>query len=111
MPKNNNDRGYELSYEWYASIRDNISRNSAKKITDSAIAKESGFYQSVFSDWKKGTSTPDAINTYKIAKYLGVSVEYLITRGNKSHSTILDKVAQNRELVEYVEMLFYLPPE
>lgn len=60
-------------YDRYRSLRD------SKRLKDSAIANELGITPSTFSDWKKGKSQPNVDKLVKIARYLGTSVEYLVT--------------------------------
>lgn len=48
-------------------------------ITPYRVYKETGVAQSTLSDWKNGKSTPSAEKLKKIANYLNVSVDYLIT--------------------------------
>lgn len=50
-----------------------------KGVTAAQVARDTGISQVTFSDWKSGKSKPKADKLYKIAKYFGVSVEYLIT--------------------------------
>ena len=49
-------------------------------ITLYALAKELGFAKSLFSDWKSGKSMPKTDKLIKIADYVGVTVEYLISK-------------------------------
>ena len=48
-------------------------------ITPYRIHKETGIAQSTLSDWKNGKGTPSADNLKKIADFLYVSVDYLLT--------------------------------
>jgi len=59
-----------LSYELYASLRDE------RKLTDYRVATETGVTKSTFSDWKSGRSTPKIDKIKKIADYFGVPLEY-----------------------------------
>ena len=43
------------------------------------VSKATGISPSTFSDWKSGKSTPNADKLVKIARYLGTTVEYLVT--------------------------------
>ena len=49
----------------------------------SDVSKATGISQTVFSEWKKGKSTPKADKRQKIAAYFGVSLEYLDTGKEK----------------------------
>lgn len=60
-------------YENYCRIRDE------RGVTDYTVAKETGLSQSVFSDWKKGKSTPKTEKLLRIAQYFGISLDYLVT--------------------------------
>lgn len=61
------------TYENYCLIRDK------KGYKDSEIATGSGVTKSTLSDWKAGRYTPKTEKLQKIADFLGVSVEYLMT--------------------------------
>lgn len=61
-------------------------------LTAYKVSKETGITQSTLSDWKRGRSTPKTENMKKIADYLGVTVEYLMT-GKESN-------AENRETIK-----------
>ena len=50
-----------------------------KKITGKELANKTNISQSLISDYKNGKVEPSMTNIYKIAKYLGVSCDYLIT--------------------------------
>ena len=50
-----------------------------KNVTPYKVAKECGFSGVSLSDWKSGKSTPNADKLVKIARYLGTTVEYLVT--------------------------------
>ena len=60
-------------YERYCILRD------GRSLKDSVIASALGITPSTFSDWKKGKSQPNVDKLVKIARYLGTSVEYLVT--------------------------------
>ena len=59
-------------YERYCTLRDK------KGVTDYEVAKVTGLNRAVFSDWRRGKSTPKIDKLQKIAHYFGVSVSYLI---------------------------------
>lgn len=50
-----------------------------KGVTPYRVYKETGVSQSTLSDWKNGKGTPKADSLMKLAEYLGVSIEYLLT--------------------------------
>lgn len=60
-------------YEIYCKLRD------AKGCKDSDVAKATNITKSTFSDWKSGRSVPKDEKLQKIAKYFGVSTNYLRT--------------------------------
>ena len=51
----------------------------SKGITPYRIAKDCGFSNVTLSDWKNKGNMPKADKLVKIARYLGTSVEYLVT--------------------------------
>lgn len=51
----------------------------SKGLTASKVSQNTGIATSTFTDWKKGRYTPKADKMQKIADFLGVSVDYLIT--------------------------------
>lgn len=50
----------------------------ARGITNYRVAKDLGLAPTVFTDWKKGKSTPKVDKLKKIADYFGVSIEYFL---------------------------------
>ena len=51
----------------------------SKGITPYKLAKDTGISQSTLSDWKVGRSTPKLDKLLKIADYLGVQLQDLIS--------------------------------
>ena len=51
-------------------------QSRGKKTAD--VSRATGINQTVFSEWKKGKSTPKADKLQKIAEYFGVSLAYLM---------------------------------
>lgn len=49
-----------------------------KGVTAYRVAKCTGLASSLFSEWKKGKSTPKADKLKKIADYFGVPVTYFL---------------------------------
>ena len=79
QPKNEERREnvitkYEASYEKYEELRD------AKGVRDADVAKETGIYQSTFTDWKdkKKNSSPKLDKLIRIAQYFDVPVDVFI---------------------------------
>mgnify|MGYP001788016224 CR=1 FL=1 len=50
-----------------------------KGITPYRVSKDTGISQVTLSDWKQGKSTPKLNKLLKIANYIGVPLDYLIT--------------------------------
>lgn len=50
-----------------------------KGVKAADVTRATGISSTVFSEWKKGKSTPKADKRKKIADYFGVSLEYLDT--------------------------------
>lgn len=51
----------------------------AKGIKTADVTRMTGISSTVFSEWKKGKSKPNADKLIKIAKCLDTTVEYLVT--------------------------------
>lgn len=47
-------------------------------ITSYKVAKDTGLYPTLFSDWKSGKSCPKVDKIKTIADYFGVSINYFI---------------------------------
>ncbi|RZT01206.1 helix-turn-helix domain-containing protein [Cuneatibacter caecimuris] len=50
-----------------------------KDVRAADVSRATGISSTVFSEWKKGKSTPKQDKLQKIADYFGVSIEYLLT--------------------------------
>ena len=50
-----------------------------KKITAYKVSKETGVATTTLSEWKKGTYIPKINKIMKIANYLGVTIEELLS--------------------------------
>ena len=57
------------TYKVYQELRD------AKGINDAQVARDTGLYQPLFSEWKKGKNAPKVDKLYILAKYFGVPIE------------------------------------
>lgn len=57
-----------------------------KNLKAADVCRATGIKSPVFSEWKKGKSKPNTEKMLKIANFLGVSVEYLMT-GKESIDT------------------------
>lgn len=59
-------------YAKYVKLRD------ARGVRDADVAKATGLFPSVFTDWKNGDSTPKVDKLIKIADYFGISLDELV---------------------------------
>ncbi len=64
-------------YQRYCEVRDKLNYK------DSDVSKGANITKSTFSDWKAGRYTPKQDKMQRIAEFLGVTTEYLMT-GNES---------------------------
>lgn len=55
------------------------------------VTRGTGIKSPVFSEWKKGKSKPNTEKMIKIARFLGVSVEYLITGEESNYNPSLNR--------------------
>lgn len=79
-------------YEIYCKLRDD------QGLKDADVVKATGITKSTFSDWKSGRSKPKQDKLQKIADFLGVSVDYLMTGEEKDRKYYLnDETAQLSE--------------
>jgi len=62
-----------MEFEHYDKLR------KERGLTHADVARAAGVLPSVFSEWKKGKSTPKYDKLQKIASVLGVPVEYFAT--------------------------------
>ena len=60
-------------YEVYQRLLDK------KGLKNADVARATGISNMTLSDWKRGKSVPKADKMQKIAEYLNVSVDYLMT--------------------------------
>ena len=75
-----------------------------KGLTTYKIAKETKLSPSMFTDWKQGKYIPKTDKLKKIADYLDVSVDYLMTGEAKETDYYLNKDAK-----EMAQFLFENP--
>lgn len=59
----------------YKKMEELLVKNST---TAYRVAKETGLYASLFSDWKSGKSVPKVDKIKILADYFGVSLEYFL---------------------------------
>lgn len=75
-------------------------------ITPYRISRDTGISQTTFSNWKSGRSTPNSTTMQKIADYLGVSLDYLMTgsddRFSKENIEIDFALLTDKDLREFI---------
>ncbi len=85
------------------------------------VCKGTGLPSSLFSEWKRGKSTPKADKMKKIADFFEISVEYLMTGEEKKDSPnyyLNDKTArlaqemyEDEDMRSLFDMKRNMPPE
>lgn len=94
-------------YEIYESLL------KQKGVKTADVCKATGLKAPTFSDWKKGKSSPNADKLILIAKYFGVSVEYLRTGVepeidylySDSNAEFLLEITRNSRNKDFVERM------
>lgn len=82
-----------------------------KGVKAADVTRATGVSSTVFSEWKKGKSTPKADKRKKIAEYFGVTLEYLdtgkepqldylYTDENAEFLIEVTKMAKNKDFVD-----------
>lgn len=84
-------------YEIYQKLLDMNGVKSAD------VARATGISNMTFSDWKKGKSTPKIDKIEKIAKYFGVTTDYMM--GKKSEVPSLSMADEHFELIKLYSSL------
>jgi len=64
------------------------------------ITRDTGLTASLFSDWKRGKSSPKQDKLQKIADYFGVTIEYLMTGQESEQVYYINDDA--REMAEFM---------
>lgn len=92
-----------------------------KGLTSYKVAKDAGVTQTALSNWKSGKSTPTTKTLQKIADYLGVTIDYLMTGEEKEDFTgyyLNDKTAklaqemfEDEDMRSLFDMKRNMPPE
>ncbi|MDF2510430.1 MAG: hypothetical protein K0S04_296 [Herbinix sp.] len=72
-------------------------------ITPYKVSKETGIGQPTFTAWKNGTSKPSPKTLEKLAKYFGVSIDYLL--GRESEESEEKKYYLDDETIERLQSL------
>ena len=83
-----------MSYQVYEQIIKN------KGLTSAEVSRGTGLSQTTFSEWKKGKAVPKMDKMRKIADFLGVSLECLVTGENS------DGYYYDRETAELAQEIF-----
>lgn len=84
-------------YEIYQKLLDMNGVKSAD------VARATGISNMTFSDWKKGKSTPKMDKIEKIAKYFGVTTDYMM--GRKSEIPSASMADDHLELIKLYSSL------
>lgn len=93
-------------YEVYQRLLDE------KGLKNADVARATGISNMTLSDWKRGKSVPKSDKMRKIAEYLNVSVDYLMTGTEKTYSeedALLDAhISEDVELKEAIKKYYTL---
>ena len=97
-------------YEIYQRLLDE------KGLKNADVARATGISNMTLSDWKRGKSVPKSDKMRKIAEYLNVSVDYLMTGKDGAFTkeiaeTDAKLLFMNKEIKEYALKLNNLPKE
>lgn len=84
-----------MQYEIFAELL------TKKGVRTSDVAKATGINPTVFSEWKKGKSSPKSDKLQKIADFFGVSMEYLMTGQDPDPETGYYLDPEAAELAEF----------
>lgn len=71
-----------------------------KGLKNSDVVKATGISHSTLTDWKKGRYVPKADKLQKLADFLGVSVEYIMTGEQKDYYINPDTAKVAQEIFE-----------
>lgn len=66
------------------------------------VTRATGIKSPVFSEWKKGKSRPNTEKLIKIAEFLGVSVEYLMTGKEKEEKKEATLTAKDQRDIQKI---------
>ena len=97
-------------YEVYQRLLDE------KGLKNADVARATGISNMTLSDWKRGKSVPKSDKMRKIAEYLNVSVDYLMTGKDgvftkEIAETDAKLLFMNKEIKKYALKLNNLPKE
>lgn len=100
-------------YEIFAQLLEQRSLKAAD------VCKGTGLPSSLFSEWKRGKSTPKADKMKKIADFFGVSVDYLMTGEenspvyytNEETTKLAQEMFEDEDMRSLFDMKRNMPPE
>ncbi|MEY8322553.1 helix-turn-helix domain-containing protein [Lachnospiraceae bacterium 54-11] len=85
------------------------------------VTRATGIKSPVFSEWKKGKSKPNTEKMIKIANFLGVSIEYLMTGEEKDSESkyylndettkLAQEMFEDEDMRSLFDMKRNMPPE
>jgi transcriptional regulator with XRE-family HTH domain len=75
-----------------------------KNATQAGIAEACGFSLQTFHGWMYKGVWPTVFDAYRIARVLGVSLEYLLTGKNEEEKEIESRIENVRSLLEKASM-------
>lgn len=89
-----------------------------KGLKNADVARATGISNMTLSDWKNGKSTPKQDKLMKIAEFLGVSLEYLMTGGekqgyylNEDTAKLAQEMFEDEDMRSLFDMKRNMPPE
>lgn len=76
-----------------------------KGIKPSRMCEEAGIHQQQFYDWKRKGTVPNAMTALRIARFLGTTVEYLLTGDDRN--PLQAKVDELQERLKKINAIVY----
>lgn len=99
-------------YEIYQELLDK------KGLKNSDVSRGTGVSNMTLSDWKHGETTPKTSTMQKIADFLGVSVDYLMTgkeptenKYSAEMAMLVGKIRNDKKLSEVLLKYFEMPED
>ncbi len=118
---NNSSKEKEKLEERLAAYQRFLSGMNKKNVTPYNVSKNTGIATSTLSDWKNGKSMPKPDKMQRIADYLDLNLEYLLTGkepvdliftdNNAEFIVEVTKMAKNKEFVERIKKYMSLKSE
>ena len=78
-----------IMYNRYCELRERDG------LTDYQVAKSIGVNQTVFSDWRRGKSEPKNDKLVKLARFFGVTLDWLVTGEDAGASAGVPRITQD----------------